>query len=195
MDTTHWRPDPRVQAWLASPADVPAEAWERLYQNMDPQRQARCQRYRREGDRRRCILADALARHALSALTGADPQRIRFARTQDGKPYAPDLNVHFSLSHSGALVLCAAAPFPVGADVQRHRSVSPALVQRMARASYPGGSSADFFAWWTRQEAAGKLTGRGLSLSPLPAGLRFWEGETCHGGERYAHSICAHAQP
>lgn len=177
--------------WLA-PLDGMAEGeWSALYAQMDPQRQHRCQRYRRLDDRRLCILADALARHALGQITGRDPASVVFQLQAGGKPFAPGLGVEFSLSHSGALVLCATAPFPVGADLQLHRPLRPALTRRMARAGYRGDDGADFFPWWVRQEAAGKLTGRGLSLAPLPSGLSFWEGELERTEGRYSYCLCA----
>ncbi len=192
--TEHWTAAPGLEAWLAQVSAVPDGAWEPMRRAMDPWRQARCARYRREEDRRRCILADALARRALSALTGADPAAIRLEREPSGRLLAPGLGVRFSLSHSGDLVLCAAAPFPVGADVQRFRSLSPALERLARRAGCPPGDPAAFFRWWTRREAAGKLTGAGLSPAPLPEGLRFWDRDLRHGGERYALSLCARGE-
>lgn len=177
--------------WLAPLDGVAAGEWSALYAQMDPQRQRRCGRYRRQTDQQLCILADALARHALSRITGHDPASVVLQLREGGKPFAPGLGVEFSLSHSGALVLCATALFPVGADLQLHRPLTPALTRRMARAGYRGESEADFFSWWVRQEAAGKLTGRGLSLSPLPADLIFWEGALERTEGRYSYCLCA----
>lgn len=168
MEVRQWETLPGVWAWLAPLKGVAPEEWEPLYRQMEPERQERCNRYLRPADAKRCVLADALARRALGALSGRPGHTLRFAARPGGKPYAPGLGLEFSLSHSGGLVLCAAAPFPVGADLQRVRPVSPALTQRMARAGYQGGSQADFFRWWVEQEAAGKLTGQGFRLAPLP---------------------------
>lgn len=176
MEYQSWQIGPGIGVFLASIHAVPAGEWPDLYARMSPPRQARCHRYRRESDRQRCILADALARAALSSLSGVAPEAVALAATPQGKPYAPGLGVEFSLSHSGSLVLCAAAPFPVGADIQRARPVSQTMARRLARAGYQGRSEEDFFAWWTRQEAAGKLLGSGLALSPLPPGLAFCPG-------------------
>lgn len=177
--------------WLAAPENVARGEWPALYARMDPRRQSRCERCRRPVDRQLCILADALARHALGEIAGRDPASIVFQRQEGGKPFAPGLDVAFSLSHSGSLVLCATAPFPVGADLQLHRPLRPALPRRMARAGYRGKSEADFFAWWVRQESAGKLTGRGLSLAPLPPGLSFFEGTLDRPEGRYSYCLCA----
>lgn len=191
MEVTHWADPLGAELWLADVNDVPPEAWETLFAQMDPPRQERCQRYRRQADRRRCILADALARHALSQATGADPASIVFELQPGGKPRAVGLDMEFSLSHSGSLVLCATAPFPVGVDLQRHRPLSPALVRRLARAGYQGDNDADFFDWWVRQESAGKLTGQGLSLSPLPSGLAFSQRTLERPDGRYSSCLCA----
>ncbi len=139
---TEIRELPGVTLWLARTGEVEPEEWPRLFEQMDPSRQERCRRYRREADQKRCILADALARLALSEGTALAPGALAFAQTPEGKPYAVGLDRHFSLSHSGELVLCAVADFPVGADVQLRRPVSQAMTRRMARAGSQGANAA-----------------------------------------------------
>ncbi len=191
MEWRHWQAGPGVGAWLGSVDDVPGHIWPEWFARMDRQRQVRCRRLRRDRDKALCILADALARHALCALTGADPAAVAFARAPGGKPYAPGLKAEFSLSHSGSLVLCAGAPFPLGADLQRHKPVSGALLRRARQAGYDGQSEADFFRWWTGQEAAGKLSGQGLRLEPPPEGLWWSQGRLDGPEGAYSYSICA----
>lgn len=191
MEFQHWQAGEGVGVWLARIGDVPRHVWPELYARMDQSRQARCRRYRRDEDKARCVLADALARHVLHTLTGVDAAAVSFARGDGGKPYAPGLAAQFSLSHSGALVLCAGAAFPVGADLQRHKAVSAALVRRARQAGYDGRSQADFFDWWTAQEAAGKLSGQGLRLEPPPEGLWWSQGRLAEPDGAYSYSICA----
>lgn len=191
MEVKHWEVLPGVTAWLAGLDGVAPEEWEPLYRQMDPARQARCARYARPGDAKRCVLADALARLALSQRSGQPEEIFRFQLRPGGKPFVPGLGVEFSLSHSGSLVLCAAAPFPVGADLQRARPVSSALAQKMARAGYPGGTREDFFSWWVRQEAVGKLSGQGLQLSPLPAPALCHVDALDGPDGRYWYCVCA----
>lgn len=176
MEYQTWQAGPGIGVFLASIHAVPSGEWPELYARMSPQRQERCDRYRRESDRQRCVLADALARAALASLSGVAPEAIALSTPPKGRPHAPGLGLEFSLSHSGSLVLCAAAPFPVGADIQRGRPISQAMARRLARAGYQGRSEEEFFAWWTRQEAGGKLLGSGLALRPLPPGLAFSPG-------------------
>lgn len=180
-----------VRLWLARLEEVESEEWPTLYGRMSRERQARCDRYRREADRKRCVLADALARHALAQAAGTEGGALTFARTETGKPYAVGLDKHFSLSHSGALVACAVADFPVGADIQLRRPVTEVLTRRMARAGYRGEREEDFFAWWTCQEAAGKLAGTGLSLRPPEPGLGFRSGVLEEPDGTYFYCVCA----
>jgi len=52
-------------------------------------------------------------------------------KTRQGKPYFPDYpELHFSISHSGNIVLCALASTPCGCDVQEQRIVSNRLISR-----------------------------------------------------------------
>ncbi len=190
METRSWDL-PGARVWLARTGDVAAEEWSELYGRLAEERRRRCDRCRREADRRRGRRADALARHALAQAAGTRAEALTFARTETGKPYAVGLDRHFSLSHSGCLVLCAVADHPVGADIQRHRSVSPSMTRRLARAGYAGASEEDFFEWWTRQEAAGKLAGTGLKLAPLPEGLVFWNGRLTGPDGLYSYCVCA----
>lgn len=188
-----WEALPGVTAWLASLADVAPADWEPLYRQMDPARQARCARYAHPADAKRCILADALARSALAALSGQPEEHLHFQSHPGGKPYAVDLPLEFSLSHSGELVLCAAASFPVGADLQRLRPLSPSLVDRIVQAGCQGRSEEELFRWWVRQEAIGKLTGQGLRLAPLPA-PDACRTDTLKGPDgQYWYCVCAQA--
>ncbi len=184
---------PGVWVRLADVGDVAPEDWPALFGQMSPARQEKCRRYRRDEDRALCVLADAVVRRVLSQRAGVPPEAITFDRAPGGKPFAPGLGLEFSLSHSGRLVLCAVAPFPVGADIQRRRTVSDALTRRAVQAGCQGTTQAEFFRWWVRQEAAGKLSGTGLTFAPLPEGLWFAGAETQAVGETYDYSICAQA--
>ncbi len=193
MEHTPWEAAPGLWVWPADIGDVAPETWPALFDQMSPSRQAKCRRCRRAEDRALCVLADALVRRALSRRAGVPPEAIVFDRAPGGKPFAPGLELEFSLSHSGRLVLCAVASFPVGVDIQRRRTVSEALTRRAVRAGYQGTTQAEFFRWWVRREAAGKLSGTGFTFAPLPEGLWFADGETRAAGEMYDYSICAPA--
>ena len=133
------------------------------------------------------------------------------ARLEHGKPYFPGReDLHFNLSHSGDLALCALDAAPVGVDVQivkqwrpglPERVCSPAELAWLERQSEPWPA---FILLWALKEARAKQNGRGLTTSipdiriPLPApgpvlldGLWFrsWS------GPGWAAAVCGHSEP
>ena len=72
-----------------------------------------------------------------------------------GKPYFPDSEVFFSLSHSESQIFCALASFPVACDVQTHRKVSEKTMQRVLAKQE---QADDFFVSWCLKECYVKLT-------------------------------------
>lgn len=133
------------------------------------------------------------------------------ARLEQGKPYFPEReDLHFNLSHSGDLALCALDGAPVGVDVQivkqwrprlPKRVCSPAELAWLERQSEPWSA---FTLLWTLKESRAKQSGRGLTTSipdirvPLPApgpvrldGL--WFGAWT--GPGWAAAVCGHSEP
>ena len=133
------------------------------------------------------------------------------ARLEHGKPFFPGLeNLHFNLSHSGDLALCALDGAPVGADIQIVKEWRPKLPERVcspAELAWLGRQSElwpSFTLLWTLKEARAKQNGRGLTTSirdirvPLPAdgpvrldGLWFrtWT------GPGWAAAVCGQSEP
>ena len=133
------------------------------------------------------------------------------ALREGGKPYFPGYpGLHFNLSHSGNLALCALDTAPVGADIQLVKEWRSSLPRRAC--------SAEELAWleeqpefwpaftllWTLKEARVKESGRGLTpdlrdiRAPLPSekpvlfdGLWFrtWS------GPGWAAAVCGHSEP
>lgn len=94
-----------------------------------------------------------------------------------GKPYLSDFpNVHFSLSHSGNMAMCAVADSPVGCDIQQvsghaesslkvaKRFFTPSEYERIAAAEKP---ELEFVRLWTLKESYVKYLGRGIAGCPL----------------------------
>lgn len=97
----------------------------------------------------------------------------RMARTEGGKPYFPDRpDLHFSVSHSGDLALCALDDSPVGADIELVRPRSPGLPRyALSEREYEwyesrGSRWEDLYTLWTLKEAKVKCTGEGIFRVP-----------------------------
>lgn len=161
-------------------------------------RREQIMRFRLERDRRLCLGAGLLLAHALRYAGATD---LSLRRLLNGKPVlaaCPD--IHFNLSHSGTLAVCAVSDQPVGADVEVLQSgdshvaafcFQPAELEWMNRFEDP---AYPFTRLWTRKESYLKLLGTGLSRSPnsfrvipgkdTPSGCTFSE------REKDGHLIC-----
>jgi 4'-phosphopantetheinyl transferase len=101
-----------------------------------------------------------MRRAALSAWLGVPEHELRFAKGVHGKPYLPDWpGVHFNISHSGALFVCAISEAAeIGVDVERIREVP----EKEHIAERYGLDANRFFETWTEREAYLKALGLGV---------------------------------
>jgi 4'-phosphopantetheinyl transferase len=136
---------------------------------------ARAARFHFERDRTRFSVARAALREILAHYLGTGPAEIAFVYGDHGKPaLAPYGDLHFNLSHSHDLALCAVTRGrEVGVDVERIRELDDlegiatatfSQRERETLAQLAGPERlAGFFNAWTRKEAFVKALGEGLS--------------------------------
>ena len=162
------------------------------------ERREQIMRFYLERDRRLCLGAGLLLAYALRHPGAAD---LTLRRLPNGKPVlAANPDIHFNLSHSGILAVCAVSDQPVGVDAEVLQSGDPEAaafcfqppelewMHQFEHSAYP------FTRLWTRKESYLKLLGTGLSRSPnsfcaipgqdTPAGCTF------HEHEKDGHLIC-----
>lgn len=121
---------------------------------------------RLERGRKQSILGDILCYKAIAELAGCDIKAIKLGTIGHGKPVCTSHNIFFSISHSGDFVICAAEKSPIGADIERLRSVTQNLINRVCtekEIESINGSGESFFEVWTAKEAYLKLNGLGVS--------------------------------
>ncbi len=153
-------------------------AWMEL---LDGEERARAARFATEELRARFIAAHGQVRELLGACTTRPPAMLAFARGPHGKPaLVAGGGLEFSLSHAGALALCALArgrrlgvdleplaPGRAGADPLALAATCCAPEELAALRRLPAADlAAAFLGCWTRKEAFVKATGTGL-LAPL----------------------------
>lgn len=151
--------------------------YDRLYAVSSPDRRARADRLAGSAEARRCLLAGAMLRYALTDAgyefpLAADPP---LAVGEDGKPQVvgcPDF--HYNLSHGGAWVVVAWDNAPVGVDIEPISGARDvrALASRFFSTDEETYVSAPldaaeaqerFYALWTAKESYLKYTGAGLA--------------------------------
>lgn len=150
--------------------------WDSARANLDdliaaasPRRRVRCQRYRRDVDVIRCLLAECLLFHAL-ATRGVIASDHDLETAPGGKPHLRDPRLHFNLSHAGDWVVCALSDYPVGIDVEDLRNdVSTqdiaahfSVLERDFIAAGRPRSRQRAYRMWTLKESWRKYVGDGL---------------------------------
>ncbi|MEI2692486.1 MAG: 4'-phosphopantetheinyl transferase superfamily protein [Anaerolineae bacterium] len=163
------------RAWL-DPENPPAGLWEALSQP-EQQQAVDLQPGR---PRQRFIASRGLRRRVLAHYTGDAPAHLRFDLGAHGKPALSsgfgDGAIHFNLSHSHELLLCAVSrQRRVGVDVERVRPL-PAIDRMAGRVMSDAEAAAwqalpaeeklpVFFSTWTRKEALVKGQGERLAAA------------------------------
>ena len=107
---------------------------------------------------------ELLARLYLQA-TGREVPSI--AITPQGKPYFPDGQWHFSISHTKNFAFCVLSQWNVGLDAEeKGRPVSSTMLEKFLSDKEKAHLGADpqdvFLRLWVLKEAEAKLTGRGM---------------------------------
>lgn len=162
----------RVDVWVAN-LDPGSDGWPTRFAATTRAERDRASRFHRRDDGDRYLAAHGALRLLLASYLTCDPLGIRFAVTENGKPFLEDERLQFNLSHSGDLALIAVAwSRQVGVDVEQLRAMpdlksvaarvcTPGELQSLAGLAEPQRERA-FFAMWTRKEALAKATGEGI---------------------------------
>ena len=90
-----------------------------LYTGLSPAEREKADRFLREDDRLRFITGRRMIRTFAAERLGMSAPKILL--TEYGKPYIGGAkDFHFSISHSGHLVVIAVSDSPVGIDIEQH---------------------------------------------------------------------------
>lgn len=128
-------------------------------------RLTRMHRYMQREDRARCLAAGLMLRRVFGQ---EEAQRI--AVTPLGKPYLPD-GPHFSLSHSGKLVVLLVDDREAGVDVEQIAPYCEAVARQVFSSNelawlLEQGNDEAFYRLWTGKESIMKALGLGFQLPP-----------------------------
>jgi 4'-phosphopantetheinyl transferase len=180
-------------AWFAAPDSLPLPLWEMHLWRADAMSFAanecmltdmlseaelkKANSFRKRVDRNRSILARAVLRDILGRYMDIEPRHVQFLDTGSGKPLLnPDAHAnapHFSVSHSGSIILLVfAREHHVGVDVEEirqdldvidiaQRFFAPSEVDDLLELPVISRVRA-FFAAWTRKEAYLKARAEGI---------------------------------
>ncbi|BAP29567.1 4'-phosphopantetheinyl transferase [Chryseobacterium sp. StRB126] len=126
-------------------------------------------KYRRWQDAQLSLLGRVLLQVGLKSHFHIDEAQIM--RSPDNKPYLKDQHVHFNISHSKELVVCAIAEFPIGIDVEfidhtiNYRDFQFQMTEgEFHKIDRSEAQIGDFFSYWTHKESVMKAHGGGMMI-------------------------------
>ena len=147
-----------------------AESYQTILAALPEEERLRAEKYYRQADRLRCAAGAFLIRQCVKNACGKNA-RFTIARSEHGKPYVREYPaLHFSLSHSGNLIVCAQADCEAGVDAAKISAVRLSdyaeflSADELLRLRNEKSPDAEFFRIWTVKEAFAKKTGLGLPL-------------------------------
>ena len=154
------------------------QLYRRLYTGLDVSRRAKADRFRFEKDKRLSVAAGALLQYALQMENVWEPS---IDVTSNGKPYlVGEESLHFNLSHSEGMVMCAIAEKEVGCDVEKKAVLDRRLAEyvmteheldRIYGLEKDTEQQEMLFRLWTLKESYMKATGLGIGLEPKSFGM------------------------
>ncbi|WP_160138228.1 4'-phosphopantetheinyl transferase family protein [Chryseobacterium sp. c4a] len=126
-------------------------------------------KYRRWQDAQLSLLGRVLLQEGLKSHYHID--EVCIERSPDHKPYLKGHPLHFNISHSKELVVCAIAEFPIGIDVE---FMDPKInyldfqfqmtEQEFDKINRSEDQIRAFFSYWTQKESVMKAHGGGMMI-------------------------------
>ncbi len=152
------------------------EEYEKEYENLNDTAKSRVDRYKRDDDKKRSLLAQML----LGKLMVENNIDATLRYEENGRPFFENSQYFLSLSHSGEVAFSAVSKSPLGIDVEKIRPISKNLINRVCvdeeKAYVIGDFSVTdekeicdpdvlkrFFEIWTAKEAYFKMLGSGIT--------------------------------
>ncbi|MBR4278712.1 MAG: 4'-phosphopantetheinyl transferase superfamily protein [Clostridia bacterium] len=162
---------------IARLKDFSQEEYNKYYEMLDDARVVAVDRMKNETDKRLSVLGESLARKGISEALKIDERAITFTRSENGKPSANNLEVHFSVSHSKGIAVCVISDKNVGADIEKIRFCEPRVTKfacvdddldfvfgvNTVPEGFDEQSLLRFFILWTAKEAYIKFCGKKMA--------------------------------
>ena len=154
--------------------------YDEWYSLMSEQKRHRVDKLSFEKDKKLSVAADMLSKKAIADFCSVEPHSVVLTQKDSGKPFADELDVEFSVSHSGDIAVCAVSDKPLGIDIERIRPVDLKVARRVCSSvelQYIFGYTPKeqdfvfttdsailirFFEIWTSKEAYVKFKGTGI---------------------------------
>lgn len=125
-------------------------------------------KYRRWDDRYNCLFGKLMVGMGFHLLGNNSFEFEKIVKDTYGKPYLPDSNSNFNISHSGNTVICVFSKQEIGVDIEEINEIDYSLFENVfssrefAEINREGLDK--FYEFWTRKESVIKAIGKGMSI-------------------------------
>lgn len=143
------------------------------YQNVSRERQRKVDHLRFSSDRRLSLGVEILLQYALKGI-GLPHRDMVYCYREGGKPYlAAEPDIHFNLSHSGEIAICAISSGETGCDVEKRTGYNIKIAERffarkeyqqIAKQASEQEKQEMFYRLWTLKESFIKAASLGLHI-------------------------------
>lgn len=136
------------------------------------EKRERINRFKFIDDRKRTLCGETMIRYLIQDKLKICGSEVRFISNEYGKPYLENNEeFYFSISHSGAYVICGISTEEVGVDIEL---IKPIDIEPFAKVfteteyqeivDSGNNSLNQFYTYWTLKESYIKYKGKGLSI-------------------------------
>ena len=137
--------------------------YDRYFSMMSKSRKEKVEAVKDKDSRKRTVAGEMLAKQMLSEQSGKREEDIVIEVGENGKPFSNIM--HFSISHTENLVVCAVAENRIGVDIEKIRPYNDKLARRITNDKeyeYINQDAKKFIEIWTLKEAIIKKDGKGI---------------------------------
>lgn len=146
------------------------ETFHYLMQFVNKEKQDRILRQKKKENANAILIADILVKYALKKVFNLDITKIKIGYGDLNKPFLVDYpDIHFNVSHSGNMVVCAVYDKPIGIDIQINQYCPNIFIDKVCnkdeilKIEMSEDRISEFIKIWTQKEAVMKKTGQGIN--------------------------------
>ena len=158
--------------FLRSQNDFSKNDYDRCLELMEDGRRKDILKRRHISSRNMSVFGEWVVKNELSQQYNIPIEKIKLLRTERSKPYAKDIPLNFSISHSDDMLAVAFSENNVGIDIEiikplrtdiRNRLCTESDFEFLSSANYDDERLLRFYKIWTAKEAYFKMLGTGIT--------------------------------
>ncbi|WP_299676679.1 4'-phosphopantetheinyl transferase superfamily protein [uncultured Dokdonia sp.] len=125
-------------------------------------------KYRRWDDRYNCLFGKLMVYIGAYLFGYTSFEFEKILKDSYGKPYIPDSDFNFNISHSGNTVVCVFSKQEIGVDIEEINDIEVDLFKDVFTAvelqEIKSKGLDKFYEYWTKKESVIKAVGKGMSI-------------------------------